>query len=191
MLQRIFRRKTDSRVNPFPKMRCKGNTKFSFRQKICRFFLYLRKKPYFCKQRIEIIKKNNMKKQRIHIEHELKSNSPTIIWQLIGTPEGLARWIADEVTLDGTTLTLTWGETWRHHEIRKAEITNLAKQSYLRLHWHDDPDPEAYLELRMEYNELTDDYMLLITDFATEDDVDSLHDLWDDNLERLHQSSGL
>ena len=132
-----------------------------------------------------------MKKQLIHIEHELKSNSPSIIWQLIGTPGGLARWIADEVTLDGTTLTLIWGETWRHHEIRKAEITKQVKQSYLRMHWHDDPDPEAYLELRMEYNELTDDYMLLITDFAFEDDLDSIRDLWDDNLERLHQSSGL
>ena len=132
-----------------------------------------------------------MKKQLIHTEHELKSNSPSIIWQLIGTPEGLARWIADEVTLDGTTLTLIWGETWRHHEIRKAEITKQVKQSYLRMHWHDDPDPEAYLELRMEYNELTDDYMLLITDFAFEDDLDSIRDLWDDNLERLHQSSGL
>lgn len=132
-----------------------------------------------------------MKKQLIHIEHELKSNSPSIIWKLIGTPEGLARWIADDVTLDGTTLTLTWGETWRHHEIRKAEITKQVKQSYLRMHWHDDPDPEAYLELRMEYNELTDDYILLITDFAFEDDLDSIRDLWDDNLERLHQSSGL
>ena len=132
-----------------------------------------------------------MKKQQINIEHELRSNSPTIIWQLIGTPEGLARWIADKVTLDGTTLTLTWGETWRNHEIRKAEITKLVKQSFLRIHWHDDPDPEAYLELRMEYNELTDDYILLITDFAYDDDIDSMRDLWNDNLERLHQSSGL
>ena len=40
-----------------------------------------------------------MKKKRLNIERELLSSSSSIIWNLISTPEGLSRWIADDVKL--------------------------------------------------------------------------------------------
>ena len=46
-----------------------------------------------------------MDKQRLCIEHELTSNSTAIIWDLISTDSGLARWMADSVTQEGEQLT--------------------------------------------------------------------------------------
>ena len=132
-----------------------------------------------------------MKKQKIIIEHELRSNSPSIIWQLISTPEGLARWMADDVKQDGDTFTFTWGEVWRHHETRQAHVTECERNHLIRIRWADEADAEAYLELRMEHSNITNDYILSITDYALEEDVDMLYDLWDDNLKRLRHSSGL
>ncbi|MBQ8047725.1 MAG: SRPBCC domain-containing protein [Prevotella sp.] len=132
-----------------------------------------------------------MAKKRINIDHPLKSSSESIIWSLISTPEGMAKWLADEVDREGDTFVFTWGHTYGHHEIKRAEITDVVRNRYIRLRWHNDEDPEAYLELRVDRSDLTGDYMLHIVDFAAEDDVESLYDLWDDNLDQLHRSTGL
>ena len=132
-----------------------------------------------------------MKKERLYIEHALRSNSPTIIWNLISTASGLARWIADEVTMDDEHVTLAWGNPLMHYDSRQLDILEKVKQSHLRMRWVDEGDSEAYLEIRMERSDLTGDYMLLITDYAEPEDMDLLSDIWDDNLNRLHHSSGL
>ena len=43
----------------------------------------------------------------------------------------------------------------------------------------------------MNRTELTNDYILTITDHALPEDVNSIESLWGDNLARLHQSTGL
>ena len=78
-----------------------------------------------------------------------------------------------------------------HYDSRKLDILERTKNSCMRMRWVDEDDPEAYLEMRMEKSDLTGDYMLIITDYADPDDIALLHDIWDDNLERLHHSSGL
>jgi len=132
-----------------------------------------------------------MKKERVYIEHALRSNSPSIIWQFISTASGLARWIADEVKMDDETVTLAWGNPLMHYDSRQLEILEKVKQSHLKMRWVDEDDEEAYLEIRMEKSDLTGDYMLLITDYALPEDLDLLRDIWDDNLTRLHHSGGL
>ena len=65
------------------------------------------------------------------------------------------------------------------------------RYSHLRLQWDDETDPDAYLELKMTRTEVTGGYILLITDFAFPEDVDSLLDIWDQNLEQLRMATGL
>lgn len=132
-----------------------------------------------------------MKKQKLIIERELKSNSENIIWALISTEGGLSKWIADSVTENGQQITFRWGEEWSRHETHVANIIKKVKNDYLRLRWEDETDEEAYLEFRMEKNDLTNDYMLYVTDFALPEDVDSLRSMWEQNFEQLRQSSGL
>jgi uncharacterized protein YndB with AHSA1/START domain len=131
-----------------------------------------------------------MKKVKISIEHELNSNSESIIWSLISTDGGLSKWLADNVIQEGNALSFTWGEEWSHHEKRKADIIDIVKNDRIKFKWTDDDDDD-YWEIKMKKNELTNDYLLVITDFATEDEVESLKEIWDDNFEQLRQSTGM
>lgn len=132
-----------------------------------------------------------MGKQVLKMEQVLHSSSQSIIWNFISSAEGMTRWLADKVEGNDQELTFVWGDLWRHHEIRKAKILKVVRNSYIRFRWEDEEDGNAYVELRMEKNELTNDYVLLITDYAYEEDLDSLQNLWEDNLERLHRNTGI
>ena len=135
-------------------------------------------------------KKCFMNKEKLYIEHELKSRSENIIWSLISTETGLQKWIADNVVEADGKMTFMWGEEWDIHEKRTSVIVERVKNSHIRFHW-DDEDDEAYWEMRMAYSDLTNDYILQITDFAVADDMDVLRSIWDHNFEALHRSTGL
>ncbi len=132
-----------------------------------------------------------MDKQRLCIEHELTSNSTAIIWDLISTDSGLARWMADSVTQEGEQLTFVWGELWSNHEVRTATIVEKVKNQYIKVTWDDEDGPDNFFELRMDKSHITNDYMLTITDFAWDDEMDSLHSIWTDNLARLRNTCGI
>ena len=65
------------------------------------------------------------------------------------------------------------------------------RNSHIKFQWVNEDDPEAYWEMRIGKSEITDELCLYVEDFALPEDVDDLHDLWDDNMERLHQVSGI
>ncbi|MBQ4022471.1 MAG: hypothetical protein II612_00570 [Prevotella sp.] len=132
-----------------------------------------------------------MKKNRIHIEKELKCKSSNIIWPLLSTPEGLKKWIADEVTREENLMTFRWGPLWGNHEIRTADIRNEVRGESICFVWTDDDDDDAYWELKLEQSDITGDFILLITDFAYSEDLEALQDIWDQNLEQLHANTGL
>ena len=132
-----------------------------------------------------------MEKQQIQIEHSLNSTSPNIIWKIISTEGGLSRWIADSVKESKGVFSFTWGSELSHHETRNAVLVDRVRHSHIRMRWEDETDPDAYLELRMVRSEITEGYTLHITDYALPEDVDSLFDIWDQNLDQLRRSTGL
>ncbi|MES5133790.1 START-like domain-containing protein [Hoylesella timonensis] len=132
-----------------------------------------------------------MSKQQVLIERELQSNSKNRIWSIISDTDKLSRWIADEIQEEGKKLHFIWGDLQSNHDSRMATIAKKVKYHYIRLKWTDEEDPNAFLELRMEKSNISDNYVLFITDFAEPDDIDTMEDLWADNLDRLHQFSGL
>lgn len=121
----------------------------------------------------------------------MRCKHANIIWPLLSTDAGLKKWIADEVTREGENLSFTWGETWSHHEIKSARVLEEDRQERIRFAWDDEADAEAYWELLIERSDITGDYILVITDFALPEDEESLYDIWQQNLEQLHQSTGL
>ena len=112
----------------------------------------------------------NSKKQRLELEYPLNARKPDILWSLMSTDHGLERWIADRVEEKNGILELTWGEIWGEHHTMRANIVE---------------------RVRIGRSELTEQVCLCVTDYSLPEDIDDLHDLWDGNLERLHQSSGL
>lgn len=135
-------------------------------------------------------KKIDMDIVKIEIEHQLQSTSRNIVWRLISTPEGLARWIADSVALDGDSLTFGWGDTWRHHETRRATLQRMERYNLVRWHWDDDTDG-TYVEIRMERSPVSGELTLRITDFAQPDDEEWLRSAWRHNFDTLHRRSGM
>ena len=132
-----------------------------------------------------------MDAKKVCIERELKSKSINIIWPLLSTPEGLAKWIADDVKWKDGVLSFTWGNVWSHHETRTATVLEKNDFKWIRLRWDDDEFADTYWELRMEKSDLTGDVILVITDFATDGDVATIEDIWEPNLESLNRTTGL
>ena len=128
--------------------------------------------------------------KKIEIEHQLKSTSRNIVWQLTGTADGLQKWIADKVTLEGNILTFVWGDVWRHHEMRRAILLYADCLSRIRWSW-DDEDGDAYVEISMSCSPVSGEITLHVTDFTIEDDAEWLYSTWQHNFDRLRLKSGV
>ena len=129
--------------------------------------------------------------KEIHIEQELRSKAPAIIWHLISTGDGMGRWLADRVTQQGDELTFQWGNSWDHDEQRTAHIIHKEKHRVVRFAWTDADVPGTYVELRIERSTITNDFILLVTDFADDDDAEWLRDMWQYNFKRLRLTGAL
>ncbi len=128
-----------------------------------------------------------MQKEKIQLEYMLKAGSANIVWSIISTPSGLETWFADKVTANDKIYTFRWGKT----EIREAELINYRTNNFIRFHWLDDENRKSYFEIRIVYNELTEDLMLAITDWTTPDEIEDIKDLWDSDIEKMKRVSGL
>ena len=128
-----------------------------------------------------------MKKTKVRMEYMLKGGSNSIVWSIISTPSGLETWFADKVTSSDKIFTFRWGKT----ESRQAEVVGIRTNSYIRFHWMDDEERKSYFELKVNYNELTEDLMLEVIDFAYQDEIEDVKDLWESDIEKLKRVSGL
>lgn len=127
-----------------------------------------------------------MKREKIHLEYLLNATSKNIIWSSISTPSGLEGWFADKVLSDDKTVTFFWGKT----EKREAEIIAIRAYSYIRFRWADDNNEREYFEIRMSNNELTNNYVIEITDFTDEEEADDMKELWDSQIDTLRRNCG-
>lgn len=127
-----------------------------------------------------------MKKEKIHLEYLLNATSKNILWSAISTPTGLEDWFADKVISDDKTVDFYWGKT----EERQASIVAIRAYSFIRFHWVDDDNEREYFELKMNYNELTNDYVLEISDFVDDDEADGMIELWDSQVAKLRRTCG-
>jgi uncharacterized protein YndB with AHSA1/START domain len=128
-----------------------------------------------------------MKREKIHLEYALNATSKNIIWSAISTPAGLEEWFADKVLSNDRVVTFFWGKT----ESREAEIVAIRAYAYIRFHWLDDENEKEYFEIRMLNNELTNDFVLEVIDFAQEDEAEDVKELWSSQIDRLRRTFGL
>ena len=128
-----------------------------------------------------------MKKTKVRMEYMLKGGSSSIVWSIISTPSGLETWFADKVNAEDKIFTFRWGKT----ESRQAEVVGIRTNSYIRFHWMDDEERKSYFELKVNYNELTEDLMLEVIDFAYPDEIEDVKDLWESDIEKLKRVCGL
>lgn len=128
-----------------------------------------------------------MKREKIELEYLLEAPSKEILWNVISTASGLESWFADKVIIKDKKAIFTWKKS----ETRGAEIIGYRLYSFIRFRWLDSEYRGEYFEIRMVQNELTNEYVLEVCDFASEDEVDDQIDLWDVEIERLREVAGL
>lgn len=118
-------------------------------------------------------------KKKFNLEYEVKS-SPRILYNFISEPNGLAQWFADDVNVRDQIYTFSWEDG----EEQKAKLTSLKENKTVKFKWLDD-EPQCYFEMEIVQDELTNDVALLITDFATSENIAERKMIWDTQVENL------
>lgn len=127
-----------------------------------------------------------MKKIKFKIEYPLSNASLSILWNSIGTVYGLSEWFADSVDASDGEFTFRWGDSEQ-----KAHLLHEKNNGYIRFQWEDDKSSEYFFEMKIVPSELSNDLMLVVTDFAEPDDQEDAILLWDQQIEKLKRVTGL
>lgn len=128
-----------------------------------------------------------MENTKLKLEYMLKAGSSHLLWSIISTPMGLETWFADKVWQEEKIFSFQWGRT----EIREAKLLHTRTNSFIRFHWLDDEDINSFFEFRIDYNELTFEYMLTITECIDPAEHEDQKELWDLSVENLRRVTGL
>jgi len=125
-----------------------------------------------------------MGKEKYTLEYSFRT-SIKLLYNRISTADGLSEWFADDVNIKGNKYIFIW-----EGEEQEAEILQKRENQFIRFHWIDDEDDDAYFEFKIEVDELTEDVALIITDFADEEDREDNIGLWEAQVDDLHSIIG-
>lgn len=118
------------------------------------------------------------KKVLYTLEYPVRS-SPTILFEFLSSASGLQEWFADKVDDRDGIFTFGWNGT-----DDKAEVLDQEENSFIRFHWLHAPKDE-YFEFRIEKSEVTNQTILIISDFAEKKDIKDQSQLWEYQVKDL------
>lgn len=124
-----------------------------------------------------------MSKQLFTIEYSVRC-SPSILYEFLATPAGLQEWFADTVDERDQVFSFTWNGTTDKADVVEAEV-----DKYIRFHWSHAPKNE-YWEFRIEKAEVSNQTILLISDFAEKKEIADQKRLWDFQMKDLFHRLG-
>lgn len=135
-----------------------------------------------------------MNKFEYNAEYEIRA-AVKMVYPFIASPQGLEEWFADKVeVLSDKFLNIHWD-----NEQHLAKIVSQRNNSMIRYQFVENMVEERtrtknkdanFLELKLNYSELTDTTYLLITDYSEMNDEEVLRELWDGLIETLREKLG-
>jgi len=127
-----------------------------------------------------------MKTEKYELEYVLNGNSLVNIWTSISTEGGLKKWFADDVRkIDENIMRFTW-----NGQSQDAEIKAVKHNDHIRFRWLDEKE-RPYFELKIVKDEITNTISLIVTDFASEEEIESEKMLWNKHIKVLRISIGV
>ena len=125
-------------------------------------------------------------KQRYQLEFYLNA-SVASLYEHISTPSGFSKWFCDDVNVIDSMYTFKWGE-----DTEVAECLNQRSSDYSRLPRaaDTDEDPNAYFELRIRIDGMTNETCLVVTDHAWPRDLEEEKALWESQIHTLTRVLG-
>ncbi|MEO2056520.1 MAG: START-like domain-containing protein [Flavobacteriaceae bacterium] len=123
---------------------------------------------------------------RIQFEMEFPIQvSQRLLYQYISTPSGLSEWFADNVNSRGEKFTFIWDDSEE-----TAKLISKKMPEKIRFQWLDDEDTDYFFDLRIQFDEITKDVSLIVTDFAEDDEVEESKMLWTNQVLDLKKVLG-
>lgn len=123
-------------------------------------------------------------RRKIELEY-IFSSSVKVLFSRLSTPAGLSEWFAEDVYQKGDQFIFIWNGT--EHP---ATLEEVKANSLVRFKWDDAEDDDEYFEFSIHVEPLTGDVALIITDFADDDEVSDSTELWNKQIDNLHQNLG-
>tara|TARA_B100000900_G_scaffold48534_1_gene35921 strand:- start:91 stop:480 length:390 start_codon:yes stop_codon:yes gene_type:complete len=124
---------------------------------------------------------------RIKFEMEFPIKvSQKLLFQYISTPSGLSEWFSDNVNSRGEIFIFIWDDSEE-----SAKLLRKNNNEKIQFQWLEDEDTDYYFELRIQFDEITKDVSLIVTDFAEdEDEVEESKLLWTNQISDLKKVLG-
>ena len=124
---------------------------------------------------------------RIKFEMEFPIKvSQKLLFQYISTPSGLSEWFADNVNSRGEIFIFIWDDSEE-----SAKLIRKNNNEKIQFQWLDDESTDFYFELRIQFEEITKDVSLIVTDFADdEEEVEESKLLWTNQIADLKKVLG-
>ena len=119
-----------------------------------------------------------MSKQLYTLEFPVRC-SPTILYDFLATPAGLGEWFADKVDEKENIIYFGWNGSFE-----TADVVEKEQDKFIRFHWVTAPKDE-YFEFRIDKSEITNQTILIITDFAEKKEIKDQSNLWDFQVKEL------
>ena len=124
---------------------------------------------------------------RIKFEMEFPIKvSQKLLFQYISTPSGMSEWFADNVNSRGEIFIFIWGDSEE-----SAKLVRKVNNEKIQFQWLEDEETDFSFELRIQFDEITKDVSLIVTDFAEdEEEVEESKLLWTNQISDLKKVLG-
>lgn len=123
-------------------------------------------------------------KERFILEYPVNT-SPNILFYRLNNPSGLEEWFADKVTVKKSTYTFEWSNSEQN-----AELIEKKTNEFVKFKWLENED-DTFFEMRIVQQEMSGDVALLITDFASPNEIDDIKNMWDEQVSELKHTLGV
>jgi uncharacterized protein YndB with AHSA1/START domain len=110
--------------------------------------------------------------------------SPGILYEFLRTPAGIQEWFADKVDERDGHFSFSWNGTED-----KAVLVDSEEDKFVRFRW-DYMGKDEYFEWRIDKSEVTNQTILVISDFADKKEIKDQSQLWEYQVKDLFHRLG-